>query len=341
MLAAAGARYGQPCLWCKAPAVFAGDRSIPQPTPCSTYAGHPSDANRVVAGVADGDIIPGLAVPACQKEVEGDPNNARLHFQLGRALKAARREREAAAHFQRAYELNFCGSGYYKARTKLREYWGSPETTERNWAAIEEAQKLLAKEAECFDPSQELLGRLQHDPADFAAPNVIRALWEERISDLNQSRIVVALYIEGFQEGVSEVVNPNFDPDCPSALVQNIDAKLAAAVSGDAESELEGLGNRAMFIIGGYLWELLDITYFGDVEKWKHYISGLGRKDANRLIHRNKCSSPVMDKLYLAAVRFANTPLPLRKYATGLRSNREALDLIPLTPQIERWKPKP
>lgn len=316
------------------------DRLALRATPCSTYAGHPSDLGRVVEGVADDKIVPGLAIPACQEEVERDRSDARLIFQLGRALKAGRREEEATKHFRQAYQRGFCGAGFYLARVKMREYWGSADNRVRNWTAIEDAKALLSKEGECFDPAQELLGQLQHDPADFAAPKVIGALWDGRIQDLNQNRIAVAVYLEGFQHGVNEAVNPNFDAECPSALVQNIDAKLAAAVRGDAESEVEGLAYRGMFFLGGYLWKLLDITYFGDMEKWKEYVSGLGRKDANRLIHHNKCSSPVMDKLYLAAVLFADTPVPLRHYASGLKSNKAALDLIPLTPQIERWKAK-
>src|SRR5262245_41094931 len=55
---------------------------------CDTYAAHPDDVNRWAPGVADGAIVPGLAVQRCSAAVSKSNKTPRFHFQLGRALLA-------------------------------------------------------------------------------------------------------------------------------------------------------------------------------------------------------------------------------------------------------------
>src|ERR1044071_5600368 len=62
---------------------------------CDTYAAHPADVNRWAAGVSDGAIIPGLAVQRCSAAVSKSSKTPRFHFQLGRALLASGRAKEA------------------------------------------------------------------------------------------------------------------------------------------------------------------------------------------------------------------------------------------------------
>jgi hypothetical protein len=52
---------------------------------CDTLAAHPSDPDRVGAGVVDGRLKPAAAIAACQVAIRENPEVARFHFQLSRA----------------------------------------------------------------------------------------------------------------------------------------------------------------------------------------------------------------------------------------------------------------
>jgi hypothetical protein len=53
---------------------------------CDWEAGHPSDPDRVGPGIGSGDVNTERAIAACRRAVEREPENARFHYQLGRAL---------------------------------------------------------------------------------------------------------------------------------------------------------------------------------------------------------------------------------------------------------------
>ena len=53
---------------------------------CDWEAGHPSDPDRVGPGVGSGDVDTERAIAACRHAIEREPNTARFHYQLGRAL---------------------------------------------------------------------------------------------------------------------------------------------------------------------------------------------------------------------------------------------------------------
>lgn len=57
-----------------------------EPDACDIAAAHPSDPDRVGAGVATADVVTHVAIPACRAAVEREPTTARYHYQLGRAL---------------------------------------------------------------------------------------------------------------------------------------------------------------------------------------------------------------------------------------------------------------
>jgi hypothetical protein len=53
---------------------------------CDWEAGHPSDPDRVGPGVGSGNVDTARAIAACRDAVEREPDTARFHYQLGRAL---------------------------------------------------------------------------------------------------------------------------------------------------------------------------------------------------------------------------------------------------------------
>ena len=57
-----------------------------EPDACDLAAAHPSDPDRVGPGVPTADVVTHIAVPACRAAVEREPQTARFHYQLGRAL---------------------------------------------------------------------------------------------------------------------------------------------------------------------------------------------------------------------------------------------------------------
>lgn len=52
---------------------------------CDWEAGHPSDPDRIGPGIGSGDVNTARAIDACRRAVEREPDNARFHYQLGRA----------------------------------------------------------------------------------------------------------------------------------------------------------------------------------------------------------------------------------------------------------------
>jgi thioredoxin-like negative regulator of GroEL len=53
---------------------------------CDALAASPLDDERISTGVEYEQLNSSAAIPACRRAVEANPNNARLEFQLGRAL---------------------------------------------------------------------------------------------------------------------------------------------------------------------------------------------------------------------------------------------------------------
>jgi hypothetical protein len=67
-------------------------------TECDRLAAHPSDPDRVSAGVPERAVDTAAAITACQAAVAADPTNGRLNYQLARALGYAGRGKEAAPY---------------------------------------------------------------------------------------------------------------------------------------------------------------------------------------------------------------------------------------------------
>ena len=55
-------------------------------TECDRLTAHPSDPDHVGEGVPSSAVVTHLAIPACRAAVAAEPDNPRLHYQLGRAL---------------------------------------------------------------------------------------------------------------------------------------------------------------------------------------------------------------------------------------------------------------
>lgn len=84
---------------------------------CDILAAHPSDTQRMAEGVSDDQIVPRLAILACEDAIDLDADEPRFTFQLGRALLAGGREEEALALFQEAAEADYAAAWAYLGDT--------------------------------------------------------------------------------------------------------------------------------------------------------------------------------------------------------------------------------
>lgn len=55
-------------------------------TACDWEVAHPSDPDRIGPGVSSSDVDTVRAMAACRRDLESDPDNARLQYQLARAI---------------------------------------------------------------------------------------------------------------------------------------------------------------------------------------------------------------------------------------------------------------
>lgn len=88
--------------------LFAALQSAPVVvTECDRLAAHPSDPDRVTAGVPESKVDTAAAIPACQTAVAADPANGRLNYQMARALGYAGRGKEAAPYREAAVAADY------------------------------------------------------------------------------------------------------------------------------------------------------------------------------------------------------------------------------------------
>ena len=80
---------------------------------CDILAAHPADPERMADGTADNQIVPRLAILACENAIELDADEPRFIFQLGRALLAIGREDEAFVLFLEVSEADYAAAWAY------------------------------------------------------------------------------------------------------------------------------------------------------------------------------------------------------------------------------------
>jgi len=292
---------------------------------CDTYAAHPDDVNRWAPGVADGAIVPGLAVQRCSSAVSKSNKTPRFHFQLGRALLANGRSDEARKAFSKANELGYCPAKYYLA--------AAIEADNGDAQKFEEAVKLYEAAEQCgFGPAIERLNELSFTGDGYEAPKLLQALYEGDIETLNKARLPVALYLEGFHEYMAMDFHP-VSQDCPALVARAaVVYDLEAAVNGD--SRLGAVSSAVLTSILSHspnaITAGLDPVYFGDLEKYKTYFKGIGKRDAIQLIDAfggsdHGCTSDITKRLYDQLIAFAKAKKPLQEYVAELLPNTVAL----------------
>src|SRR5688572_17258517 len=82
-------------------------------TECDLLAAHPADPQRMSDGVSDDEIVPRLAITACQAAMKKAPNDPRHAFHMGRAQLALGRKAEAKTYFDAAAKQNYAAAFAY------------------------------------------------------------------------------------------------------------------------------------------------------------------------------------------------------------------------------------
>lgn len=72
----------------------------PAVTRCDELTAHPLDPDRVTTGVPTAEVELIAGIDACEAAVAAQPDNARLHYQLGRVLFYGNRGQEALHHLE-------------------------------------------------------------------------------------------------------------------------------------------------------------------------------------------------------------------------------------------------
>lgn len=80
---------------------------------CDLLAAHPNDSGRYSDGVGDDQIVPILAIIACEQALEDEPGVPRYEFQLGRAQLAANTRAEALATLISAADKGYAPAWAY------------------------------------------------------------------------------------------------------------------------------------------------------------------------------------------------------------------------------------
>jgi TPR repeat protein len=199
---------------------------------CDRLAAHPNDPKKPasVAGVADAAILP-AAIEACAREVQASPQSARLKFQLGRALWAAKKYDEALEAFLQAEDMDYAAAAYYLG---LAYEQGRIEGEKADLAAAADLYMIAA--AEGFAPAVEAYQGIEWDiSVDFAAfkaANYMRMLYGNDFKQVTEESGLkseyereLMSYIVGIQNFLSPAPN-EYEPSCSGAADRSVSESL-------------------------------------------------------------------------------------------------------------------
>lgn len=105
---------------------------------CDLLAGHPTDPQRVHAGVAYQLLRPAVAIPACREALSREPDNPRFLTQLARALEKAGEYEEAVELNLAALNMDYLGA-FHNLGNLYRKGAGVPRDQEKAFELFEYA----------------------------------------------------------------------------------------------------------------------------------------------------------------------------------------------------------
>ncbi len=116
-------------------------------TECDVLVSHPLDPDRVTTGVPTSKVDHPAGIAACTAAIEGDPDNPRLHYQLGRVYFYNGQADKALPHLEKAAAGGYRQALFvlgYVLDTGLGGVAADTCRTEELWARAARAGRLAA-----------------------------------------------------------------------------------------------------------------------------------------------------------------------------------------------------
>jgi hypothetical protein len=259
-------------------------------------AAHPSDPDRMAKGVVMEDIIPRLALTACEQAVAAYPDEARFRYQLGRALEASGRQAEAFAAFEQA-----AGMGHRMAHYNLGIAYANGQGTPAD----------AAKAREQFNKAMELgvsaagewMAYYVFSSEGFSHPAFFQAIYEGNYADINADPTDMATYLTTFiepftkTEGCGMVISrasfTKMSQHAQMAVLGKMLGSMANARNDHASGDFVGAG------VAGYrAGEKFNVDIAAMVDK--------GHDDAQLFYERYGCDSPIAQTFFQNVETYAN-----------------------------------
>ena len=283
-------------------------QNAPAVKECDLLAAHPDDALRRAPGVNDKELIPALAIPACEAALQTLPQEPRLLFQLGRAHIVSRSPTQAEPYLQQAAAAGYKPAMFYLAENILFTYWTSANTEQ-----LQTAHQWLSTAKDDFEPAATRLHQLTFNRENFQNPVIVEAFYRDDLEPLQGSRALVAHYARGFDKALSMDFSP-YGQTCRVMVNAAIQRDLASAAAGDPANFAYGLVNDGIQLVARVVLRFLDPVWRGDAQKYFDYLESLGERDGHVLAHGWGCSAPVTREVYAGLVHFARSATPLANY---------------------------
>jgi TPR repeat protein len=301
-----------------------------EPHACDEAAADPQDPSRYAEGVDRESIIPVVAMRRCYEAIEQFPSEARFRYQYARGLDAGGYADEAIDAYYQAAEMEYCPAYASIADAYLYGWISDGSGTER-----ETALALYQESADCgYEPAAVALNMLTFRPDGFRRPDIVTALYEGRIEDLNMWRPLVASYVRGIHDFISMDFNA-VGNECPSQVSQPvIERALDSAEIGDPGHALARFGYDLFLKLAAKVGPFFDVVWQGDIQKYRDQIKGIGMKDGQYLANEFGCDGPVTKQVYDGIVAFSGARKSLVDVYKDLKQRYDAgLSLeIPMSP---------
>lgn len=233
---------------------------------CDALAADPNDPTRAASGVADDALSAAAAITACTEATQAQPGLARVRFQLGRALLAGGRQKEAVAAFQQAANadhpggLAYLGTAYQYGAGGLQKSQARADQLHAKADSLGYGAKASARGASGVAPKS-----AADMKGDYEQPAIVRAVYFGDASSLPKERMFTVKYaltqaeilaeecksfklseIRGYQENITRAATPSTQAEVLehgkrslTALAQALSSPRAMADLAAREQRLE------------------------------------------------------------------------------------------------------
>jgi TPR repeat protein len=210
---------------------------------CDQLASDPDDPQRYAKPVPDDELAVGKAIDACAEAVRAERTNARMQYQLGRALWAAARHGEAVQAFVKASDAGYTAAqkaigDAYKESLGLPPAEASLSATQKATKAADWYRKAIAKGrypagTEALNEMGDYIEKNTFDPTKFRNPKYIEVIYTQDFSRLSRDDLMpfLAYGMGMFEEMDSEQV-VDHSPQCKP--LQDLLGQISLQIGGFA-----------------------------------------------------------------------------------------------------------